>query len=207
VFRHDTVAARLQTLAPNDSLSIVATFNQHLNPYARVPVDSIRVRALPDSTDLPVQAILPKEAYDSAFAARPRADTAGARADSARTPADTVRPVRPTPPAPGRPRPQVEVDTTDRGPLKTRPVLFDRLYIRLGTRLDPGARYVVEVRGVESVSRIVGTTILGFQVPPRPPPADSSRARADSSRARADTTRPPSADSTRPRPRPPGSPR
>lgn len=195
VFRHDTVPPRIQTLAFNDSISLAATFNQHLNPYQRLPADSVRVRALPDSIDVAVAAILPRAAYDSLFRPRPPArDTAAADTLPPREPA--AAPPTPAPPPAGARR-QAPADTGDRGPLTSRPVLFDQLLIRTESPLEPGGRYVVEIRGIENVSRISGTAIQGIQIPARPAPPTrpaADTARADSVPPPADTTGRPPAD-------------
>jgi hypothetical protein len=182
VFRRDTVPPRIQALAANDSLSIAVTFNQDLNPYQALPAESAQVRLLPDSTPVPVTAVLTKEAYDSVSAQRPT--------PAAATPAQPP----PAPPPPAA-RPGDRRDTTVRGrppgPLTTKPRLFNRLVIRLGAALVPGSRYAVAIRGVENVSRVAGEAILGFQVPDRPAPRPDS-ARADSAARRPpDSTRPP----------------
>lgn len=194
MFRHDTVAARLQSVVKNDSLSLLLTFNQQLNPYQRLPADSVRVRLLPDSSAVGVVAVLPKEAYDSLFAPAPKQDTTTAdsaqaarraaqdsarRADSVRAAAERARAAR------GR---QAPADTVDRGPLKTKPPLYDKLYVRLEQPLVAGAKYVVEVHGLESVSRVAGEARQGFQVPepPKAPP-DSGKAKPDSAKAKPDS--------------------
>ena len=198
-FRHDTVAARLQTVASNDSMSVSVTFNQQLDPYQTVPADSVRVRMLPDSTDLEVDTVVTAAMYDSLFR-KPPVDTtltdsarvARARADSVRKAtadsvarADSIRTARE---AARRRRPGEAPRPVDEGPLKTKPALFDKLVIRVGTALKPGARYIVEMSGVRSVSGIRGRAVLGFQVPElKPPPTDTAKARADSAKARADS--------------------
>ncbi|MGE0555173.1 MAG: Ig-like domain-containing protein [Gemmatimonadales bacterium] len=200
-FRHDTVAARIQTLAVNDSMSIAVQFNQHLSPYQRLPADSVAVLQLPDSTTVPVVAILPKEPYDSLYAARPPSRPRGDSAAADSLPADSAAVAPPDTAAAAPPALPLEppADTTERGPLKTKPLLFDRLLIRLDQPLQPGKRYRVEVRGVESVSGVRGDATQGLSVPERRPvPTDSTR--ADSTGARPDSTPPPT-----PPPPPPGT--
>ncbi len=212
-FRHDTVAARISGITLNDSMSVLVTFGQALDPYQRLPHDSARVRLLPDSIDVTVDSVMTKPQYDSTFAAKPdsskadslKADSAGRpRRDSVRVaPRDTAR-AQPGPPRVirrrDRLRPQQLADTADRGPLKTKPILSDKLVIRLRGRLVPGSRYVVELKGLRNVSGIAGHAILGLVVPEekKPPPdstkADSTKADSSKARARADTTkRPPPA--------------
>ena len=199
VFRHDTTAARINSAAPTDSLSLLLTFSQNLNPYQRLPPDSVELRLLPDSVPVPVLRILPKEEFDSAFPpVRPPADTSAAarakadsvRADSvARARADSLRAdslarareaiqIR----IPGVPRRGDAVrDTAGTGPLRSRPALFDKLLVRAGERLRPGASYVVVVHGLQNLNRIAGTARAVAKVPEAKPPADTTK------KARPDT--------------------
>jgi hypothetical protein len=240
-FKHDTVAARIQTLAANDSLSILVTFNQQLDPYSSIPPDSIRVRLLPDSLPVPAESILTKARYDSVYTVRKDTTKADStRADSTRADSTRVRAPRDSlarrdslraPPDTAAARPSARArrrrdrlraqeqqpDTADRGPLKTKPILYDQLVIRLKEKLVPGSRYVVDIGGVRSVSGVVGHPILGFQVPEeKKAPADSTKAdstrtdstkvdstKADTAKRRAGAAQPPPA---RPPARPPAQP-
>ena len=205
-FRHDSTADRLTSVTSNDSLSLLLTFSQPLNPYQRLPTDSVEVRLLPDSVPVPVLRVLPKEQYDSAFPVRPRVDTSAAgraradsvRADSiARARADSIRTdslararaaLELRIPGVQRRRDTVR-DTAGTGPLRTRPAPFDKLYVRVGTRLRPGATYTVVVHGVENLSRVVGTARQSVKIPEAKPPADTTKAKPDTTKARPDTAR------------------
>ncbi|MHB1329214.1 MAG: Ig-like domain-containing protein [Gemmatimonadales bacterium] len=197
-FRHDTVPARIQSIARNDSLSVVVTFTQQLNPYQQLPASAARVRLLPDSIDLGVDSILPKPKYDSAYAPRAPVDTttptdsmrvadslARVRADSVAR-ADSV--LREREAARRRAR-GIEEPRPPEPPLTTKPPLDDKLVIRVREPLRAGARYVVEIDGVENVSRVAGRAVLGFQVPEDPRPAADTSA-ADSTRAPGDSIPP-----------------
>jgi hypothetical protein len=179
-FRHDTLPARISSTELRDSLSFGVTFSQQLDPYQRLPADSVDVRQLPDSTRVPVLAILPQGAFDTAYPAA-RVDSARAAADSARARADSVRAdsiARAREAAEiriagtERRRPQVR-DTTGTGPLNTKPPLFDRLFIRMAERLLPGTRYTVTVRGIKSVSGVLATPVGIVNVPAARAPADT----------------------------------
>ncbi len=194
-FRHDTLPARIQTIARNDSLSVIVTFTQQLNPYQLLPSSAARVRLLPDSIDLGVDSILPKPQYDSAYAPRAPVDTtppsdsvrvadslALVRADSMAR-ADSV--LREREAARRRAR-GIEDPKPPEPPLTTKPPLDDKLVIRVREPLQAGARYVVEIDGVENVSRVPGRAVLGFQVPEETrPPADTSA--SDSTAAPGDS--------------------
>lgn len=199
-FKHDSTAERLSSAAPNDSLSLVLTFAQPLNPYQRLPADSVEVRLLPDSVPVPVLRLLPKEEYDSVFpplprpvdttaAGRARADSlradslVRARADSIR--ADSIARARAAIQIriPGAERRRAAApDTAGKGPLHTRPMLFDKLYLRMKTRLRPGAVYVVSVRGIENLSRIAGTAKGMARIPEEKPLADTTKAKPDTTK-------------------------
>ncbi len=185
VFRHDTTAVRVLSTEVRDSLSFGITFSQMLNPYQRLPGDSILVRQLPDSAPLPVLRVLTQAEFDTAFrratpdttpAGRARADSlradslARARADSIR--ADSIAAARRAAEIrlPGAERRQLPaIDTAGRGRLTTKPALFDKLIIRVVQPLRPGGRYAVEIRGIENLSRVRGSPRSVLAVPERPP--------------------------------------
>ena len=186
-FRHDTIPARLTTAELNDTLSLVLTFSQQLDPYQRLPADSVTVRLLPDSVPVPVLAILTRGAYDTTYPGARRVDTARTRADSIRARDDSVRAdsiARAREAAalriPGaeRRRP-VTQDTTGTGPLRTKPPLFDKLYVRVSRRLAPGSKYVVDVRGIKTVSGVVGNARGVAQIPAERPVADTTKVKPD----------------------------
>ena len=205
-FRHDSTAARLTAVAMSDSLSLQLTFSQSLNPYQRLPADSVELRLLPDSLPVPVLRILPKEEFDSLYGVRPAPDTTAkgrARADSlradsiARARADSVRAdsiARARAAAeiriPGVARRQLAGrDTVGTGPLHTKPPLFDHLFVRVATRLRPGASYAIIVHGVQNLSRITGTVRQGVKIPEAP--ADTTKkAKPDTTAKRVIPTRP-----------------
>jgi len=198
-FRHDSTPPRLGTVARHDSLTLQLTFSQSLNPFQRIPPESVEVRLLPDSTAVPVLAVLPKELFDSLYPPRPpaAADTSAAgraRADSLR--ADSLRRARADslradsiarareaaririPGAEPERAPAARPDPL--GPLLTRPATYDRLFVRLGERLRPGAAYVVTVHGVENLGRVAGSARGVGRMPEEAPPP----ARPDTGQAR-----------------------
>ncbi len=195
VYKHDSTGARLSTAALNDSLSLVLTFSQQLNPYQRLPADSVEVRLLPDSIPVPVLAILPRGQYDTAFPPVRLTDSAQARADSVRAVQDSIRAdsaARARLAAgiqiPGAQRRRAAgLDTTGTGPLRTKPPLFDKLYVRLGSRLRPASDYFVAVHGIQNLSRVPASTKSVARIPVEKPPADSLKTKADSLKAKSDS--------------------
>ena len=200
-FKHDSTAVRVGTTVSSDSVSLVVTFTQQLDPYQVLPADSAEVRLLPDSVPVKVVALLPRERYDSVFArrapeilrtaadsalARARADSL--RADSLR--ADSVQRAREAAALriPGAERRgPARRDTTRLIHLKTKPPLFDNLVIRTAQALKPGSSYFVAVHGLRSVSGVAGTAVGGVKIPVPPPPVDSTKAKADSLKPKRDT--------------------
>lgn len=192
VFKHDSTKVRISTAALNDSLSLLLTFSQQLNPYQRLPADSVRVLLLPDSVPVPVLALLPKGQFDTMFPPVRSTDTAKARQDSVRAVQDSIRTdsiARAREAAalriPGaQRRRQVGPDTAGTGPLRTKPPLFDKLYVRVATRLRPGSDYLVIVTGIQNLSRVPATARSVARIPAEKPVADSLKAPPD-------TTKPP----------------
>ena len=198
VYKHDSTGVRLSTAALNDSLSLVLTFSQQINPYQRLPADSVEVRLLPDSIPVPVLAILPKGQFDTAFPPVRTADTARARTDSLRVVRDSIRADSAARareaaairiPGTQRRRP-AGIDTTGTGPLRTKPPLFDKLYIRVGSRLRPGSDYLVVVRGIQNLNRVSAAAKAVARIPVEKSPVDSLKSKADSLKARPDSTKP-----------------
>ena len=187
MFKHDTVPARIQAIAKNDSMSVMVTFSQQLNPSQNFTPTQARVRLLPDSTEIEVEAVLTEKLYDSLYRAPPKPDSTAirARADSIASAdsvarADSVRRAVAAARRPGRNQPPPR--PADEGPLKTKPALFDRLVVRLRQVLTSGSKYIVEINDVESVSRVAGRAIQGFQTPVEKPVVTDSTAK-DSTKA------------------------
>ncbi len=199
-FAHDTLGPRLRLAEPVDSVTARLTFSQPLDPSR--PPDSlgVRVLSLPDSTPLPVRALLAPADYDS-LTARERAaadsireardttrkDTTArqpARRDSIATPAAPRPKAGPARPAPGAaPAP----DSALRLILRQRPAPQDKLVLQIDTQFIPGEKYYVEVRGAQNLN---GATADGHAVLTIPKPKPAPVQRPDSARAPRDSTRP-----------------
>jgi hypothetical protein len=185
VFVHDTTAPRIQTVTVDDSVSASITFSQKLDPRQRLTARDVRLRLLPDSAPIAVTSLLPAPVDDSLYG-RARADSA-ARADTAA--ADT---------APARRRPAPTLPPRDRAVAPersaTRPPLFDRLVLRVPRPWAPGARLVLEVRGVRNVTGTAGTAVGVVAVPEKKKavPTDSLRpkGRRDTTTQRAPARKP-----------------
>lgn len=187
MFPHDSTPPRFQSGSLLDSVAVAIVISQQLDPSHEIAADSADVRLLPDSTVVPVGAVLQQTVYDSLYrpAAAAPADSARAAADSAR--ADSIARAREAArlrlPAAEQQR-VVPPDTVGRGVLTSRPPLTDRLVVR-GGPFRPGARYLVLVRGVRTVSGSVGSVrgVLDFPAAPKPPP-DTGAVRRDSAGVR-----------------------
>jgi hypothetical protein len=187
-FVHDTNPPRIQTVTADDSVSATVAFSQMLDPRQRLTPKDVRLRLLPDSTPVPTSSLLPKPVDDSLNRKTPARDT---------TPADTLAP---TPdslaadeelPGPGGRRAEINPALT------SRPQLFDRLVLRVPRPWKPGARLVLEVRGVRNVTGVPGTAVGVVAVPEKPKatPQDSTRRRTghDSTQGRPPARQPPPA--------------
>jgi hypothetical protein len=174
-FVHDTTPARIQTVTADDSVSATLTFSQKLDPRQRLTPKDVRLRLLPDSVPVTVASLLPKPVDDSLNRPAARADTAAAddtlEADS----------------TPARAQPARRRQTPENQVLTSRPPLFDRLVLRVPRPWRPGARLVVEVRGVRNVTGVAGTAIGVVAVPERPKTTEKPGAKPG---ARRDSTPP-----------------
>jgi len=199
IYKHDSTAVHLSTAALNDSLSLLLTFSQQLNPYQRLPADSVEVRLLPDSIRVPVLAILPKGQFDTAFPPVRSSDTARARVDSVAAIRDSIRAdsvARSRQAAairiPGaQRRQQPGIDTSRTGPLRTKPPLFDKLYVRVGARLRPGSDYLVVVHGIQNLSHVPALAKAVARIPVEKPPVDSLKPKPDSLKVKPAGVKPP----------------
>jgi Big-like domain-containing protein len=183
-FVHDTNPPRIQTVTVDDSVSATVTFSQKLDPRQRLSPRDVRLRLLPDSVPVTVASILPKPVDDSLNRKATPADT-GLTEDTLGV-ADTARAGR-------RLEPGVRGRVPNE-PLTSRPPLFDRLTLRVPRPWAPGARLVLEVRGVRNVSGVAGNSVGVVAVPEKPKPQarDSARVqgRRDSAAVRPPRTQP-----------------
>ncbi|MGH7672672.1 MAG: Ig-like domain-containing protein, partial [Gemmatimonadales bacterium] len=152
-FVHDTVGPRLRAATPVDSLTARIEFVQPLDGAARLDSTQVRVVQLPDSTPVPLAAVLTQKQHDSL--------TAAARAAKPDTAA-----------APAAPKaPAARVDTTEvRRLLAQRPVPVDRIVLRFTRALAPETRYLIRVRGATSLSGVAGDAQGVLTTPKAPAP-------------------------------------
>jgi hypothetical protein len=172
-FVHDTLPPRIQTITVNDSVSASVTFSQKLDPRQRLTPADARLRLLPDSTPVTVASILPGPVDDSLHArTAPRPDSTARDTLTRDTMALRRRPGQPV-------RPPINEALT------SRPPLFDRLVLRVPRPWAPGARLVLEVRGVKNVTGVSGTATGVVAVPEKKPPAATDSLKG---KLRQDTT-------------------
>jgi len=172
----DTIAPRILSVAPVDSLSVRATFDRPLDPRALPAATAFRLVG-PDSAAIAITAALTP--LQEVAAARIVVE---ARADSIRR-ADSVAG---RPPAPA-PRPAAAPAVTLRRPSIPPPPTT--LLLRIARPLTPAATYRLAVISARGISGRSGESERSFTTP-RPPAA------ADSVRRVTPTTTPP----TRPLP-------
>jgi len=172
-FNHDSTGPRIERVTVRDSLSLVVSFTQSLEPGQEYGPDMVRLISLPDSSVIGVVSFLPPVVHDSVY--RPPPDSAG------EAPPDSV----PPPPAQAAPDSGAVVpDTAAAEPdpltvlLATRPPLLNSLMIRTSTPLARGSNYFLELYRLRNVAGATSDTAgIGFQypaLPPPPPVADSA---------------------------------
>lgn len=158
-FVHDTTGPQVRRPEPLDSMSFRLTFSQPLAPAHLPDTATVRVYELPDTTPVPVSAVLLPAANDS-LVARERAvadsireanDTTHAAPDSTRkraAPADTSRRRPAAAPAgvPGHPgAAQAAPDSVVIKLLASRPAPTDKLVVRTAVPLKASTKYFVRV--------------------------------------------------------------
>jgi hypothetical protein len=175
-FVHDTTPPRIQTVTVDDSVSATVSFSQKLDPRQRLTPRDVRLRRLPDSIPVAISSLLPKPVDDSLNRRAAAVDTTAR--DTARA-ADSVI-------APRGREPARQTQDPTQQPLTTRPPLFDQLVLRVPRPWAPGARLVLEVRGIRNVTGVAGTAVGVVAVPEKPKPTERPAGQAP---GRRDTTR------------------
>ncbi len=169
-FVHDTLPPRIQTIAPADSVTATVTFALPLDPAQRLDSSAATLRKLPDSAAVGIRALRVPEtgsraggpADGDSIAKAPRIAK-----DTLRRAADTLRRAPDSLPA-------------------RRPALNDRLVLEAAEPWRPGDRFLVEIRGVRTVSGITGDVRAPLVVPEA---GKRPAGRADSAKAGADGRR------------------
>ncbi len=215
-YLRDTLPPKVQSIARRDSTDINVTLTLPVDPRLRLPADSIRVLALPDSQTITPSFAMAEAAYDSLYKPVKAADSTKTGADTSKA-APAQAP--PGPPQPGAaPLPAARAPTTKQDlPARIMPVLGPQIVVRTFGRVRDGTNYYVEVHGVRLANGVTGTVSKVLAVP-KPPPVDTAKVRADSIKraaaadsarrahgdttggaARGDSTRPPAGRDSIPR--------
>jgi Big-like domain-containing protein len=179
-FVHDTAGPGLRSAEPADSLHTRLTFAQPLDPNAPIQSSRVQVLALPDSSPVPVEAVLSVAQYDST---KRTTDTTAARDSAA---AGGPPPAAQRAPAVGRPpATAVQQDTSAlRRLLRTRPVPSDKIVVRVGRPFAQGQKYLIRVLGAANLNGARADAQAVLTVPAAPPPT----AARDTTRQPRDTT-------------------
>ncbi|HZE75078.1 MAG TPA: Ig-like domain-containing protein [Gemmatimonadales bacterium] len=188
-FAHDTLPPRIQQITPMDSVTASITFAQSLDPYQKLDSTAASVRKLPDSTAVPVIALV---LHDTSLAG-----PGGPRLE--RSPDTTTAPRRPDTLAIPRRADSAAARLPDslfgrmRGvsgftrPTMNRPPLSDRVTLRVGQPWHPGDHFVISIAGVRTVSGRLGDVQAPLIVPQertRRPGLRSDSAEVDSMKVR-----------------------
>ncbi len=213
----DTLGPKITTVTPIDSVSATITFSQPLDPTQ--PIDSLKVsfRLQKDSSEVPIRSLRSPALDDSLQKlARARADSLKALQDTSKREGvkrDSTG-QKPPPKLPDHRPPGLrqgaepaKTDAEADSIIKTRPVLFDRLILRVDSAFAPLSKFDLQIRGIRSAAGVTADAKSVLAIPkPKPPakaetkdslatPADSAKtpAPADSTRnvAPADSTRKP----------------
>jgi hypothetical protein len=156
-FTHDTLPPRIQSASSIDSATATITFAAPLDPAQPLDTGAVSLRKLPDSVAVPVRALRRPEREPVARAgAKVEGDSTGRR-DSLATPNDTLPPRPPADTARALAR-------TDSVPGR-RPALGDRLILEAASPWKPGDRFLLEIRGVRTVSGTRGDVRAPLVIP------------------------------------------
>jgi hypothetical protein len=187
-FVHDTLPPRVQQITPIDSVSASITFVQSLDPFQKLDSTAASVRKLPDSTVVPVVALILHDTIAPRGAPglrRQRDTTAVPRPDSLAVPR------RPDSAAVRVPDSlAARMAGVAARPAMSRPPLSDHITLKVGAPWHPGDHFAISVAGVRTVSGrsgdVHGPLIIPEQktrqagVPSDSAAADSLKARRDS---------------------------
>jgi hypothetical protein len=198
-FVHDTVGPHIKQSDPVDSTTIRLTFTQPLATGRLPDTATVHLYELPDTTPVPLSAVLLPAVNDSLVArARAAADSARRAADTTHQAVDTTRKKnaardttsvrRANPPAQGGGHPGAAPTAPDSAVIKllaSRPIPTDKLVLRTTVPLKPATKYFLRVLGATNLSGAHADAIAVITVPvPKKVPVDSAKAGA-----RADTTK------------------
>jgi hypothetical protein len=187
LFPHDSTPPRPRQATFVDSITVRVDFSQSLDPTQSFDTAHVHVLELPDSTPVPIAAILTAHVFDSLMTVeRLKRDSAAA---AARDTGAVKRPAPPPPPPP--PPPAQERGKKPAGPpvdtalvrrlLARRPIPSDKIVIRMAKPLKIESRYVVRIQDATNLIGKKGEGQVAFLVP-KPAPVDTTH-RAPSPRA------------------------
>jgi hypothetical protein len=169
-FVHDTLPPRLAEASPSDSVTAMLSFAQPLDPSQQMDSTMASVRKLPDSTAVPVVSLARQSApaAGAAFQAplRPADTTAAKAAAKAVDTTAAKRALRPADTTAALPLAR-GADTTGAARAMHRPALTDRLVLKVGRPWHPGDRFVIDLKGIRTVSGVAGNPrgVLAIPVP------------------------------------------
>jgi hypothetical protein len=174
-FIHDTAGPRIRSAQRADSLAIRLEFTQPL-ALPGPPVESFRVRLLPDSAPVSITAVETAAAFDSARARRsaPAPPVPGDSVRAAPLPAGPPPTVGVVPAAPGGAPQRPGADSVLTALLRTRPRLTATWIVIVAEPLRAASRYVITA-AVSNMSGAQGESVSVLVLPADPPPRDTTR--------------------------------
>ncbi len=206
-FLRDTLPPRIgqNGAVRRDSFSITLTLSLPVDPTLRLESNAVSVLLAPDSIPIPVATLLPEAAHDSLYMPidsarraegiarreaasrdslrRAQADSLGitvAALDSLIADSLARLPAQPAPPAPPPPAPAPADTTVPDLPQQPHDPLGTRVVIRLNAVLQPGNRYLIEVRGIRAMAGATADTLRTQLIIPAAPASATDSLPADS---------------------------
>lgn len=159
----DSTAPRLVRAESPDSFHVRLTFDDHMDPGVPLEGVSVRLRTLPDSTEVSVDTVLFVADYRE-YAARTGRVAAPATAQDTAA-ADSLPHDDAADDAAAEPEPDIEEEEQD-------PLPVQELIVVPTSVLAPETQYEIEISGVVNLHGLVGGGTVTFRTPARPPPPD-----------------------------------
>jgi hypothetical protein len=158
-FAHDTLPPRIQTAAPQDSVTATLTFAAPLDPGLRLDSSAVTLRSLPDSGTVRVRSLRVPE---------PGARTKGPAVRDSVEVGDSIQAgdsVRQRDPSRAPRTPKIPERARAGADSGRRPALNDRMLLETAAPWKPGDRFLIEVRGVRTVSGTTGDVRAPLVIP------------------------------------------
>jgi hypothetical protein len=184
-FAHDTLPPRLVDATPRDSVTASLSFATSLDPSQRLDTSAASVRKLPDSTAVPVVSLSGRDTTTGAPGLHGLDTTRLRLPDTTRLRLPDTSRFRRGDTSAIR-LPGAFGTRPDSTRAMHRPPLSDRMVLKVGEPWHPGDKFLIELKGIRTVSGRTGDVRGVLAIPeakaPPPPPSAADSVRADSIR-------------------------